>query len=727
MALLIFVAVTPLVADTQYYHRVFFDNSITSDSYFYSSGKATAPSLLTLLDDRLPVETNTFITPPNALRLEWNSQAGGNWVAEIDVVKFRTRDIHFQGDTLSLWCFAPQPILASDLPFVRIEDTAHGFSAPVRLGKFIGTMRTSHWVHVKIPLDAFISASLHGLDVHRLQSLIFSQASPDAAQHSLIIDQIIVESSHYAAPSALPAPQNVRAKGYELHIDVSWQPVNSGDLAYYEIYRSTDGINYTPIGIQEPGLRRYADFLGKSNQTAYYKVAAYSLSGHPSQLSAQASASTRSLSDDQLLTMLQEECFRYYWESAGPHSGMTRENIPGDDRIIATGASGFGIMALIVGINRGFITRTEGIERLNRIVGFLERAPRYHGAWSHFMDDSTGKSLPVFDMFDDGGDIVETAFLMEGLLTARQYLNQSNDEERQLYHRISRLWETVEWDWYRRSSQSPTLYWHWSPDWSWYLNHRLTGFNEVMIVYLLAIASPTHSVPASLYYTGWADGAVVPGHGPGEEGSVSKNNEFIDGKTYYGIKLDVGSTTGDPLFFAHYSYMGFDPRGIRDPFTNYFENNRNLALINRAYCVANPAHHKGYGLDSWGLTASDGPNGYSPNAPDANDDTGTVTPTGALASFPYTPKASMGALKHFYRDLGDRLWGIYGPRDAFNLDPNWFAPIYMGLNQAPIVVMVENYRTGLLWRLFMSNPEIHPMLDRIGFVPDNSRQEKQSQ
>jgi hypothetical protein len=229
-----------------------------------------------------------------------------------------------------------------------------------------------------------------------------------------------------------------------------------------------------------------------------------------------------------------------------------------------------------------------------------------------------------------------------------------------------------------------------------------------MIVYLLAIASPTHSVPAGLYYTGWADGA----------GDASKENDFLNGKTFYGIKLDVGTKEGNPLFFAHYSYMGFDPRGIRDRFTDYFENNRNLALINRAYCIQNPEHHKGYGPDSWGLTASDGPSGYRAHAPDPHNDTGTMTPTGALASFPYTPEASMAALKHFYRDLGDRLWGIYGPRDAFDLDHNWFAPIYMGLNQSPITVMVENYRTGLLWKLFMSNPEMKPTLERIGFKED---------
>jgi hypothetical protein len=330
------------------------------------------------------------------------------------------------------------------------------------------------------------------------------------------------------------------------------------------------------------------------------------------------------------------------------------------------------------------------------------------------MDGHTGESLPVFDMFDNAGDLVETAFLMEGLLAARQYFHGANEAETALYRRISHLWETVEWDWYRRSPQSDALYWHWSPDWAWHINHRLTGFNEAMIVYLLGVASPTHGVPEDLYYTGWAgQSKAAQDYRRGWSASMA-GERYVNGQSYYGIKLDVGVGSGGPLFFTHYSYMGFDPH-VRDRFTDYFENNRNLARINLAYCEKNPKHFAGYGA-SWGLTASDGPKGYLPHAPDAQDDDGTITPTGALASFPYTPQASMAAFKHFYRDLGDRAWGIYGPRDAFNESVDWISPIYMGLNQAPIVVMIENYRTGLIWKLFMSNAEIKPMLDRIGFT-----------
>jgi hypothetical protein len=713
-------------ADTRYYQHSFFDNSLTPDAYYYSSGKASAPSALSLVNSKVPVEGKTFLTPPNALRLEWQSAEGGGWEARLDVMRFRNREIRFRGRTLSFWCFSPQALSVSALPLIRIVDTAGNFSGPLQLEEFAaGTnVPAGEWVRIKIPLDRFVGGSIHGLDAHGLESIVFSQGVADGIAHTLVLDEIWIddESPVMKARSgdreqALSSPQGLTATGYERHVDLTWGPVRDENVERYVVYRSFDGKEFQPVGMQVRGMARYSDYIGKVGQRVSYKVAASDRNYRQSALSSEASATTHAMSDDELLTMLQLACFRYYWEGAHPDAGMTLENIPGDDRIVATGASGFGIMALVVGVDRGFITREQGAERLTKIVSFLEKAPRHHGVWSHFMDGHTGESLPVFDMFDNAGDLVETAFLMEGLLAARQYFHGTTANEASLYQRISRLWETVEWDWYRRSPQSDALYWHWSPDWAWHINHRLTGFNETMIVYLLAIASPTHAVPAELYYSGWAGQAKAAiDYRRGGATSAAAGDHYVNGQSYYGIRLDVGIGSGGPLFFAHYSYMGFDPRGLRDRFADYFENNREMARINLAYCKANPKHFKGYGENCWGLTASDGPKGYLAHAPDAQDDDGTMTPTGALASFPYTPEASMAAFKHLYRDLGDRAWGIYGPIDAFNESADWVSPIYMGLNQAPISVMIENYRTRLIWKLFMSNAEIKPMLDGIGFT-----------
>ena len=728
--LLIYAAVSllfssPLRADSNYYRHFFFDNSLTSSGYFYSQGHVSPPSKLALENGKLPVETAIFRTPPNALRFEWLSNADGGWEATIRLVDFRNRHPVFLGDTLFFWLYSLQSISAANLPLLWVSDAQENFSAALPLGKFASDIPANKWVQIKIPLDHFLSYSIHPLDPNQLKSVTLSQNSADGKPHTVILDEMKIDFDSATEASrpqtALTAPRNVIARGYDRHIDVSWDAAHGDALERYIIYRSFDGKDFRPIGMQEAGVTRYADFLGKPDAQASYRIAASDRWYRESPLSGEAAGATRQLSDEELLTMLQEACFRYYWDGAHPDAGLALENIPGDDRIVATGASGFGIMALVTGVDRGFITRAQGLERLTKIVAFLERAPRYHGAWSHFMNGTTAESMPVFGVFDDGGDLVETAFLIEGLLAARQFFHGPKEAERNLYARITHLWETVEWDWYRREPDMDALFWHWSANWAAHINHRLTGFNEVMIVYLLAIASPTHPVPTGLYYSGWAGQSEAAVNYRRGWGSTIDGDHYFNGHTYYGITLDVGVGRGGPLFFTHYSFLGFDPHALTDRYTNYFENNRNMARINLAYSIENPGHHKGYGPDAWGLTASDGPRGYAAQGPESKDDQGNITPTGALASFPYTPEASMAAFKHYYRDLGDRVWGVYGPRDAFNPDHDWVSPIFMGLNQAPITVMIENQRTGLIWKLFMSNPEIKPMLERIGNVAANRR------
>ena len=462
-------------------------------------------------------------------------------------------------------------------------------------------------------------------------------------------------------------------------------------------------------------LNRFADFIGRSGVTARYKVAAADWAGHEF---GSIDCRCRGDSRDDLMTSFSACCRKRHSAITGKPRrvacGMAHENIPGDDRIVATGATGLGISALVAAVDRKFITREQGLERLEKIVSFLEHAPRYHGAWSHYYNDETGETMPLFGMYDNGGDIIETSYMIQGLLTARGYFTRKGPREQTLGKRITALWHAVEWDWYRESPESPFLYWHWSPQWGFQIHHPLIGFNETVPTYLFAIASPTHPVPASMYYSGWASqDQRAQDYRQGWSGSPD-GKLYANGNTYFGIKLDVGVSSGGPLFFTHYIFMGFDPHALRDRYTDsYFENSRHIAEINRAWCIANPKHFAGYGPNAWGLTASFGFNGYTTPAPDTFSDEGTLTLTGALASFPYTPEASMAAFKHFYRDLGAELWGIYGPRDNYNPSQHWVSAHYMGLNQAPIVAMVENHRTGLLWRSFMSNPEIGEMLKKL--------------
>jgi len=711
----------PIRAQADYYRHVIFDNSLTHDTYYHTQAQTNGQSFVEQQKDRLPVDSEHFRTPPNAIRLTWQSAPDSGWNAQISMLNFRNRRPGLDGHNLYFWLYAPQAIAASDLPKLVLSTSPEGlqvaefpasFSVPLPLGKYTGNIPADKWIEVRIPLADITTASIYPFNPQYLQSLTFHQDRADNVRHTLIIDEIRVADVPSAA--TLAAPTNLRATGYDRHVELEWTSADPAGLARYVIYRSLDNGPFKPIGIQLPGFHGYEDFLGKSGLRARYKIAAAGWNYRESAQSNEVEASTRELSDDELLSMMQQACFHYYWDGADPHSGMTRENIPGDDRIVATGASGFGIMSLIVGVDRHFITRNEGVQRLTKIVNFLEHADRYHGVWSHYMNGATGHTMPVFGMYDNGGDLVETSFLVQGLLAARGYFHNSDPAEQSLYKRITALWESVEWDWHRQNASSDFLYWHWSPQWAYQIHHPLIGWNEVMITYLLSIASPTHGVPASMYYSGWASQSELAQHYREGWGGTKDGNHYSNGNTYYGIKLDVGVGRGGPLFFTHYSFMGMDPHALHDRYTqSYFDNNRNIALINRAYVTANPKHFAGYGPDAWGLTASDGPNGYVAQAPHEPDDIGNITPTGSLASMPYTPEASMAALKHLYRDYGDTMWGIYGLRDAINPTSNWVSPIFMGLNQAPIVVMIENHRTGIVWKSFMSNPEITTLLKNL--------------
>ncbi len=491
------------------------------------------------------------------------------------------------------------------------------------------------------------------------------------------------------------------ATGFDSHVELTW-PVPSGTTPFsYKIWRSTTGQNFSQLKIIYP--TNYMDFTGfNGGQSANfsYFVEALATNGDILSTTDTVAVTVAPLSDDALMDMVQRYTFRYFWDFGHPVSGMARErNTSGD--VVTSGGTGFGVMAMLVAAERGYITRQQALDRLLTMTSFLENADRFHGAFSHWLNGATGTVVP-FSQYDNGGDLVETAFLMEGLLCARQYFDQTTADEQLLREKITGLWEAVEWDWYRKNN-SNLLYWHWSPNFGWQMNLPIRGYNEALIIYLLAIASPTHPVPASLWQTGWAGG------------------NYTNGQTYYGYKLDVGPAKGGPLFFAHYSYMGFDPRGIKDPYTNYYTHNKRHSLINRQYCIVNPEGHQGYSADCWGLTASDDPLvGYLAHEPTGPGDNGTITPTAALSSMPYTPVESMAALKYFYRTQGEKLWGPMGFFDAFNLDQNWYASSTLAIDQGPIICMIENYRSRLLWDLFMSSPEIQPALDAIGFVPDAS-------
>lgn len=405
--------------------------------------------------------------------------------------------------------------------------------------------------------------------------------------------------------------------------------------------------------------------------------------------------------DEALLDMIQKYTTRYFDEFSEPATGMARErNNHEVADMITTGGTGFGIMALVAGTERSYLSRERFLQIMGKIVSFLEKAERFHGAWAHWYDADT-KEVFSFSKYDNGGDLVETAFLVQGLLTAREYFHANVPEENDLKMRIDHLWKGVEWNWYTQGTDS--LYWHWSKNYEFKMNHRIKGFDETMITYVLAASSPTYPITKKVY-----------------DSSYKLSSYYKNGNSYFGIKLDLGMSYGGPLFFTHYSFLGMDPRGLTDENTNYFERNKAHALIHWQYARENPKKHAGYGANCWGFTSSDDPLlGYASHHPFTKDENGTVSPTAAVSSLVYVPEQSMLAMRHYYYDLGRILFGPMGFYDAYNpglVEGQQVVRSYLAIDQGPEAAMIENFRSGLLWKLFGQIPEVEKGLKTLDLI-----------
>ena len=494
-------------------------------------------------------------------------------------------------------------------------------------------------------------------------------------------------------------PYPIHAEGSPAHVHLFW---NDNIGSTYDIFRAEPSGRFVRCATVSDN--EYMDFsIGKSDKSREYTYRICP-SGFPVDSAAafEVRADVPAATDSALLDMVQKYTLRYFTDFAHPQTGLARErsnDLNGD--IVTTGGTGFGLMALISGVERGFITKERALGIIGRTVTFLEDCEKFHGAWAHWYNGDTGEAFS-FSEYDNGGDIVETAFLVEGLLAVRQYLSDSEDaSERLLAQRCDRLWKGVEWDWYTRGEKA--LYWHWSKNHGWKMNHKIRGFDETFITYVLAVSSPTHPIDPEIYQTCYKDSPV-----------------YFNGKEYCGVTLDLGMDFGGPLFFTHYSFLGLDPRVLDVDGFNMFERNKAHSLIHYNYAIENPKGHKGYGADLWGFTSSDDPLvGYTSHHPDTDAENGTVSPTAAVSSIVYTPEESLGVIRHLYYELGQKVFGKYGFYDAYNpsmAEGQQVVRSFLAIDQGPQVVMIENYRSGLLWDIFMTAPEIQNGLRKLGFT-----------
>lgn len=401
------------------------------------------------------------------------------------------------------------------------------------------------------------------------------------------------------------------------------------------------------------------------------------------------------LKDRDLLNKLQMDAFNYMWDYAHPVSGLALERNTGKNTPVTTGGSGFGIAAIVVAVRNGWITREQAVERMLKITAFLKDKTdrkQLHGAFPHWLNGDTGKTI-AFSPKDNGADIVETSFLIEGLLIARAYFDGVGGEAT-VRDNITQIWQDVEWNWFTKGENNG-LYWHWSPNYGFEMNMKIQGFNECMVTYVLAVSSPTHPISRRAYNY-WTSG-----------------DGYTD-RQYNGYPIQASMPYTGPLFFVHYSFIGLNPARMADAYATkgYWVRNVTQTLINRAYCLETAPKANNYTPVYWGLTASDIQGGYTASAPD--NDHGTVAPTAALSSMPYTPQFSMQVLWNIYNNYRNKMWGLFGPYDAFSLRTDWFASSYLAIDQLPIPCMIENYRTGLLWKLFMGDTDVQRGLNIAG-------------
>lgn len=677
--------------------ETFYDQGIVNvgsmgDSYF----EVTHPPGLPQYNDKIPCSAISF-KGSTALKFNYTSSSDGSWRATIYRNDWSTADISGM-DSLSFFIYSEDGLPASALPLIGLKANKLSGSGDVSselyaLENFNDSVPPEEWTQITFPLDTFFAeAANRDLNFLETKGVIFNQSEQNNVSRLLLIDEITA----FRTLEEIPVVKNLSVTGYDSHAELQWEQ-EIPDLSY-RIYASFDAGETWEIRAETTD-KYYLDFIPESalNSSVLYRIVTFS-QGNESE-PVEAVAEIRDFSDDELLDMVQRYTFRYFWEGAHQETGMILERSNGNGRTAASGATGMGLMALIVGHEREYHQQEEIKDRILMILEFLENCERHHGAWSHWYNADTYETQP-FSEKDDGGDIVETSYVAQGLIALKNYFSGNDNKSTLIRERANELWREIEWAWYQNGEN--TLYWHWSPNYDFEMNMQVRGWNECLVTYIMAASSPTYPISKEVYTNGWA-----------------RNGGMENERSFYGLNISLSPDYGGPLFWIHYSHLGINPHGLKDQYADYWQEHVNTAKIHHAYAVDNPMNHESYSDSCWGLTASDDPEGYTAHQPWYNDN-GTISPTAALGSMPYTPDETMKALKYFYRDRGPGLFGKYGFYDAFNDNVDWVADSYLGIDQGPIVVMIENYRSGLLWNTVMKDEEVQAGLDKLGFQYNTS-------
>jgi hypothetical protein len=506
--------------------------------------------------------------------------------------------------------------------------------------------------------------------------------------------------------AALAVPTGLVKRVGDRSVTLHWAPIVDSHLAGYHVYRvsAATGLLEQPRSLLL--TNHFVDFGVENGLTYRYWVRAVDTGGWESPDSATIMVTPHVLNDEAFLDLVQRTAFDYFWYETNPQNGLVKDR-SSDASLASIAAVGFGLSALTVGIDRGWISREAGRDRVLTTLAFLWNSPQgpeagvtgYKGFYYHFLDMQTGRRVQDAEL-----STIDTALLLGGVLHVQQYFDQLDATEAKIRALANDLYRRVEWSWMQVRLEK--MCHGWTPE-TGFLPYDWGGYNEAMILYLLALGSPTFPISANAW-TAWTSSYAW--------------------QTHYGQAFVVFP----PLFGHQYSHLWIDFRNIQDAYMrdkglDYFENSRRATLANRAYAIANPHGWADYGENVWGLTASDIPSSYrARGAPPPESDDGTITPTAAGGSFAFTPRESLAALRYMYATYRTQLWGPYGFKDAFNPTQKWFATDYLAIDQGPIALMIENYRTGRIWNVFMQHTAIQRGLERAVFTPVTPTEQVQS-
>lgn len=713
------VFATSALADT--YPGVLFDNSIMQGSYAHSYVNYQGTSWVENVQCNLPVSDTLFFTPGNALSLKYVSGQSGNWHADLS---FPRRTGSYEATTqeaLALKLFVlTDDTDASDLPSISLVLSDGGASTAVDVSRYIGSFSTNSWLSVRVPIGDF-RTPLGDLSIEGIR---LAQRHGDGDTHHVLVDQ--VEFLPLDPPSERLFSSAVLAsvKAYDRHVKLTWELPMTPSIRYIKVYRSDDNETFEPVGIKPVFVRNAIDVVPVSNKSYYYKIAWVDYDYAESPFSSVKAAETKPASDDELLDFIQETHVNYFLENAEVNSGMHALSRRMGDPRVSVKHTGLGLLSQIVGVERGFVSRNLLANRTLRILRFLENAEQHHGVFPTTLNGRTGQGVHRSDMLH-AVDVVATAYLIQGMLVAKQYFDGDTKEEVALRDNVDKLYKQVNWaEFVAMDGDDPFLLDSWSPVNGFTQAKPLGGFNEGFIGYILALASPTFPIPAESYAKGlgYVREAVDPDsthffelvnnaffgsslednseeEGPVDEAYFLRTSISTD-TIIYGLPIAVGAIDDSPMK-AVLPFLAFDPREKLDTFANYFENNRNLL---QAYKRRdNEIQVDDFSLDIWGSVYRVDTLG--------NQDV-VINPAISLSTYPYQPHEALKSARAFYDRYGSHLFTGYGFRPWINPRNNMVSGRFDAISQAVVAVSIENGRSGLVWDLLAKDEYIAKVVAR---------------